>query len=94
MRYRVELDALSAFVDRLGAFEHRAEAIAARVDEQFASLHSSWSGQGATAHLAQHREWRAASRQMREALAQLRETARTAQRNYTDAVKVNMAMLT
>ena len=44
MRYRVELDELLAFVDRLQSFEQRAEAIAARVDGQVASLHDAWTG--------------------------------------------------
>lgn len=94
MRYRVELDGLLAFVDRLQAFEHRAETIAARVDEQIAGLHTAWSGDGASAHLAQHQQWMTAARRMREALVQLREAAHTAHRNYTDAAQLNMAMLT
>lgn len=94
MRYRVELEALLAFADTLQTFEDRAESIAARVDEQVANLHTSWSGHGASAHLAQHQEWMTASQQMREALASLRTTAHNAHRNYTDAVELNMAMLT
>jgi hypothetical protein len=34
MRYRVELDGLLAFVDKLQAFEQRADAIAAQVDDR------------------------------------------------------------
>ena len=45
MRYRVELDGLLAFVDKLEGFEQRAEAIANRVDGQVGDLHSSWDGQ-------------------------------------------------
>ena len=94
MRYRVELEALLAFADTLQTFEHRAVSVAARVDDHVASLHTSWSGHGASAHRAQHQEWMAASQQMREALAQLRATAQHAHRNYTDAVTLDMAMLT
>lgn len=93
MRYRVELDELLAFVDKLEAFGKRAEAIAARVDSQVADLHTSWSGDAATAHRAQHDEWIAAAAQMREAVKELREAARTAHQNYTDAARLNVEML-
>lgn len=93
MRYRVELDELTAFVGRLQSFEGRAEAIAARIDSQVAGLHDTWSGQAAEAHRAQHDEWMAGAAQMREALAQLRAAAHHAHRNYTDAAQLNVDML-
>lgn len=68
MRYRVELEELLGFVEKLQAFEQRTEAIAARVDGQVADLHTSWAGDAATAHRAQHDEWAAAATQMREAV--------------------------
>jgi WXG100 family type VII secretion target len=92
-RYRVELEELLAFVEKLSVFEQQAEAIAARVDGQIADLHTTWSGEAAAAHRANHDEWTAAAAQMRQALGQLRETAHTAHRNYTEAVKVNLEML-
>ena len=94
MRYRVELDGLLAFVDKLEAFEQRAEAIANRVDGQVGDLHSSWDGHGASGHLTQHQDWIAAARQMREALVHLKTTAHHAHRNYTEAIELNVAMLT
>lgn len=93
MRYRVELEELLAFVEKLHAFEQRADTIAARVDGQIADLHTSWSGDAAAAHRGHHDEWMTAAAQMREALTQLREAARTAHRNYTEAVQLNIAML-
>jgi WXG100 family type VII secretion target len=92
MRYRVELEELLAFVETLQAFEQRAETIAARVDNHVADLHDTWSGDAASAHLALHSEWIAAADQMREALAELREAARIAHQNYSNAVEVNIAM--
>ena len=94
MRYRVELEELLAFVDRLQSFEERAEASVDRVDGQIAALHDTWSGESATAHRAQHDEWMAGASQMREALAQLRAAAHHAHRNYTDAGQANLDMLT
>lgn len=93
MRYRVELEELLAFVERLRGFEQRAEAIGARVDRQIADLHTTWSGEGAAAHRANHDEWTAAATQMREALTQLRDAAHNAHRNYTEAVRLNLDML-
>jgi WXG100 family type VII secretion target len=94
MHYRVELEELLAFVDKLQAFETKAEAIASRVDGQIAALHTTWAGTAADAHRTSHDEWMAAATQMREALADLKEAADTAHRNYTDAVKTNLEMLT
>ncbi|MDT5193458.1 MAG: hypothetical protein QOG79_2464 [Mycobacterium sp.] len=93
MRYRVELHELLAFVDRLQSFEQRAEAIAARVDGQIATLHDTWARDAAAAHRAQHDEWMAGAVRMREALAQLRVAADNAHRHYTDAARRNVEML-
>ena len=92
-RYRVDLEELLEFVETLRGFEQKAEAIAGRVDSQIADLHTSWSGDAATAHRANHDEWTSAAAQMREALSQLRETAHNAHRNYSEAVKANITML-
>jgi WXG100 family type VII secretion target len=93
MHYRVDLDELLAFVDRLQSFEQRAEAIAARVDGQIGSLHDAWAGTAAAAHRAQHDEWMAGAAQIREALAQLRAAADNAHQHYTDAARLNVQML-
>jgi WXG100 family type VII secretion target len=93
MRYRVELEELLAFVDRLQSFEQRAEAIAARVDGQIATLHDKWEGNAGATHRAQHDEWMTGAAQMREALAQLRAAADNAHQHYTDAARLNVEML-
>lgn len=93
MHYRVELEELLAFVDRLQAFEQHAEAIATRIDGQIAELHTIWSGAAASAHRARHDEWLAAAAQMRETAARLRAAANIAHRNYTDAAQLNLDML-
>lgn len=91
--YRVELDRLDGFIERVAAFEKRAEQLAEFVNSQVNQLHDgNWSGTAASAHRAKHDEWAAAEAQMREALGRLREAARTAHRNYSDAVAANIAM--
>lgn len=93
MRYRVELEELLAFVDRLQHFDQRAESIAVRVDGQIAALRDTWAGHAAAAHRAQHDQWMAGAAQMREAVAQLRAAADNAHRHYTDAARLNVEML-
>jgi WXG100 family type VII secretion target len=93
MHYRVELEELLAFVDRLQSFEQRAEGVAARADGQIATLHDTWAGNAAAAHRARHDEWMAGAAQMREALAQLRAAADNAHQHYTDAARLNVEML-
>ena len=67
MRYRVELDELLAFVDKLQSFERRAEAIAARVDRQVADLHTTWSGEDrSTYQLEAHQKQYAIGRRKRQ----------------------------
>jgi WXG100 family type VII secretion target len=92
MRYRVELEELLAFIEALEDFEQQAEAVASRVDGQINALHTNWSGDAAAAHRRRHDEWVAAAGKMREALAELREVARKAHRNYSGTIEVNMAM--
>ena len=94
MRYRVELDELLAFVEKLEAFGTKAEAIASRVDGQVADLHGTWSGSAADAHRSGHDGWMAGATQMRDTAAELKAAANIAHRNYTDAVATNIAMLT
>lgn len=94
MRYRVELDELLSFVERLQSFQQRAESLAARIDTQVASLHEAWSGSAADEHRARHDEWMTANAEMREAAAQLSAAAHNAHRNYTGAAQLNVAMLT
>lgn len=94
MRYRVELRELERFVEKLQAFERHAEAVTARIDKQVAHLHTSWSGDAADRHRAQHDAWSVAAAEMREALTGLRNAAHNAHRNYSDAAALNVAMLT
>lgn len=91
-RYTVNLDALLAFADRLAKFNVRVEAIATAVDQHIAELHTTWIGEGATAHLDYHEKWMAAAKQMREGLDELRSNADVAHRNYSEVIATNAAM--
>ncbi|MBI3226168.1 MAG: WXG100 family type VII secretion target [Mycolicibacterium cosmeticum] len=92
MHYRVELDELSAFIEKLSNFEQRAESIAADVDAQTTNLHGTWSGSAAASQQERHQEWMAAASTMREAIAELRNAATVAHRNYTKVGETNAGM--
>lgn len=92
-RYRVELDELLGFVDKLEAFQRRAEAVTTSVEGRVTELHTTWSGDGADAHRVRHDEWMSAAAEMREAVAELRAAAQNAHRHYNDAAAMNLEML-
>jgi WXG100 family type VII secretion target len=91
-RYTVNVDALLAFADGLAKFNVRVEEIATAIDQHIAELHTTWIGDGATAHLDYHEKWMAAAKQMREGLDELRNNAHVAHRNYTEVIATNTAM--
>jgi WXG100 family type VII secretion target len=91
-RYTVDLDQLNDFADRLEAFNRRADEIERAIDQQVAALHDNWLGDGAEGHKDYHARWMEAAKQMREAVAELRESAAKAHRNYTGVAELNTAM--
>jgi uncharacterized protein YukE len=93
MRYRVELEELLGFVENLKLSNSAPRPSPLASMDKSPTLHARWSGEAAAAHRARHDEWITAAAQMREALSQLREAAHTAHRNYSEAVQLNIAML-
>ncbi|MGB3485242.1 MAG: WXG100 family type VII secretion target [Mycobacterium sp.] len=91
-RYTVNLEQLSEFADRLEAFNKRADEIELAIDQQIAALHDSWLGEGADGHMDYHARWMEAAKKMRDSLAELRENAAKAHRNYTGVAELNTAM--
>lgn len=91
--FSVDLTELSTFIDRLRAFERRAEELATAINAQIDGLHGgNWSGTAAEAHRAQHNEWVASEVQMREAVAKLQAISSQAHSNYGSAARINTAM--
>ncbi len=91
-RYRVDLDELLAFADRLKAFDDRSDELTTAVDRLVNELHVTWAGEAASAHQLEHDEWRAAAQQMREAVTELTDAAQKAHTNYTEVIDINTAM--
>jgi uncharacterized protein YukE len=91
-RYSVDLDELLSFTNRLAVFNRQAEEIAQSVDRQIAQLHDTWAGIGAEAEKDYHETWVRLAKEMREAVAFLRENAERAHRNFTEVGEFNKAM--
>jgi WXG100 family type VII secretion target len=90
--FRVDPEALTDAVERMTEFQRYAESMLAEIDSLVSNLHTTWTGQGATAHAEAHQHWAQGEAMMREALAQLRTAAHTAHGNYTGAIARNLSM--
>jgi WXG100 family type VII secretion target len=88
----VDPEALTDAVERMTEFQRYAESMLAEIDSLVSNLHTTWTGQGATAHAEAHQHWAQGEAMMREALAQLRTAAHTAHGNYTGAIARNLSM--
>ena len=90
--FRVDPEALADAVERMAEFQRYAESMLSEIDSLVSNLHTTWTGEGATAHAEAHRHWARGETIMREALAQLRAAAHTAHDNYTGAIAKNLSM--
>jgi WXG100 family type VII secretion target len=90
--YRVDLHRLADIVDQIGRFEQHLDTALADVDARVDKLHTTWTGDAATAHRQAHEEWQRGVAEMRAALAVMRSNARTAHGNYSSAVTTNADM--
>lgn len=90
--YRVDLGDLQGFVERLQAFEKRAEQISESVDTLINQLGSEWLGAASDTNRREHDQLAAVTAEMHAAVAQLRRAANTAYCNYGEVVAVNTAM--
>lgn len=91
-RYRVDLDELNSFADRLKAFDERSEQLTTAVDRLVKDLHMTWAGEAAGAHQSSHDEWMQAAARMREAVTELKDAAKKAHANYSEVIEINTAM--
>ena len=90
--FRVDPDALADAVERMSEFQRYAESMLSEIDSLVSNLHTTWTGEGATAHAEAHQHWTQGEAMMRDALAQLRTAAHTAHGNYTGAIAKNLSM--
>jgi WXG100 family type VII secretion target len=90
--FRVDPEALADAVERMGEYLRYAEGMLSEIDSLVTSLHLTWSGEAATAHVEAHRHWARGEAMMREALAQLKAAGAAAHHNYTGVMAANMTM--
>ncbi|RBO78290.1 WXG100 family type VII secretion target [Nocardia puris] len=91
-KFRVDLEQLDAAIDTMDKFGQKVADWLAEIDRQIAELQLSWSSQAATAQREAHETWSAGVDEMRENLAELREVARIARANYSNAIDINQKM--
>jgi WXG100 family type VII secretion target len=91
-RFTLDADDLDAVVSDLEKTEQRLELLTADLEAQMRTLHETWEGLAAQAHVEAHEEWTTGMVAMRQAMADLRAAARAAHGNYTAAAEANRSM--
>jgi WXG100 family type VII secretion target len=88
--FKVDPGALLAVVDRMAEFDQQLEGHLARAAASVAQLGTSWYGDAGQAERAARQRWDEGAREMREALARLRQIAEGAHENYSGAAQTNV----
>jgi WXG100 family type VII secretion target len=90
--FTIDLDELDAVIGDVERAEGSLQRLTTDLEKQMAALHEVWEGLAAQAHTEAHQQWNDGMAAMREAMAGLREAARTAHTNHTSAGQSNLAM--
>ncbi|TLH66713.1 hypothetical protein C1S80_06470 [Mycolicibacterium aubagnense] len=90
--FSVNPAALAAVIDRMTAFDSDLEAHLTQAAGSVARLGSSWYGDAGEAERSAQAQWDEGAREMREALARLRQIAEGAHENYSTAASKNHQM--
>jgi WXG100 family type VII secretion target len=90
--FRVEPAALLAVADRMSSFEQELEGHLAKAASSVAQLGTSWYGDGVEAERSAQQSWDEGAREMRDALARLRQIAEGAHENYSSAAQMKTRM--
>ncbi|MFE3988274.1 WXG100 family type VII secretion target [Nocardia tengchongensis] len=90
--YRTDLNEMRRLIDRATKIETTIEKRLDDIEKRVAALHIQWSGVAAEAHSAAHDRWIRATREMHQALTDLRTGTDRAHGVYTDVVATNRKM--
>lgn len=90
--FAVDTELLLDLVRQMSSCHSRFEHLDDEVDSRMKRLHANWQGAAAGLHAEAHQRWVTGSRQMAEALTILRAIAKTADENYSSAVRANGQM--
>jgi WXG100 family type VII secretion target len=88
--FHVDPAALLAVVDRMADFDQQLEAHLAHANGSVAALGASWYGDAGQAERSAQQRWDEGAREMRDALARLRQIAEAAHENYSGAAQTNV----
>jgi WXG100 family type VII secretion target len=90
--YSLDVDDLAAVIDDLARAHATLSELAAVLERRIGELHLTWDGQAALAHRSAQTAWDQGFREMRDALARMRQAGNTAHHNYTSAAAVNLQL--
>jgi WXG100 family type VII secretion target len=90
--YVIDLEELDSVIARLENCEQALETLSTDIEKQMSVLHETWEGLSAQAQREAQEEWDQGLTDMREALADMRQAARTAEHNYRLAIKTNQSL--
>lgn len=92
LSYDVDLELATHVVATLSSVEDHLDKVVTDLRWRVAHLHETWGGLAAVGHVEAHGSWESSYREMREALALMREAVRTASANYSSAGSANAEM--
>ncbi len=87
--YSLDVDDLATVIDDLARCHTALSELAVDLERRISELHLAWDGQAAQAHRRAQASWDQGFREMRHALARMRQAADTAHSNYTSAAAAN-----
>lgn len=88
----VDFPQMQAAINRMAAFEREVAECLEDIDHTMAALRATWHGSASDAQAQAQQQWEDGAEQMKAALSQLHEIAKTASMNYADAVAKNGQM--
>lgn len=88
--FTVDLDALDALIDHMARFTSTTDTAVEHVDEYVATM--PWAGETEQAHKRWHAQWRSGVEELKDGLHKIREGAKIAHQNYSNAVNTNVTM--
>lgn len=90
--FAIDAAELDAVIEEVERTEGKLSRLTEDIEATIRRLHSVWEGLAADAQKEAQEEWDQGLLDMREALADLRDAARTAHTNYTGSAHTNLAM--
>jgi WXG100 family type VII secretion target len=88
----VDFPQLQGAIDHMEQFGREVAEVLEEIDQAMAALRANWHGEASDTQQQSQQQWEDGAEQMRTSLDALREVAKSAHKNYTDAVDKNEKM--